>query len=540
MSQLLRVQRYTIFIFCKFFRKKIFLIFTVTSLLKVKLLFTFTSLFRVIKLKTTNIMKRLSVLIPIVLLLINIAPVNGQNSGINTNAKENSINQKYPPHTKNTNNIKDDDIVFVIDTACVYSFLNDPQRYTYTYSDKAERLTTLHEKTENGNWVNHTLKENTYDGFGNIIFEVWKTWVNNNWEYSDRTTFIYSAENYLITKIKDVWTNGNWESSERDSYSYNTSGKVVSFVKELWTNGNWVNNSKTVYVYNDEGDLTYLIQELWKNDVWVNDKQFVYNYDSNHNQTSMISQTWNSGEWFNVSKDSSNYNSSNKKTLYLYQTWNDSLWKNLFKYNYEYNNLDYVETSTMMTWEDSLWVNSEKINYSYGAYGAVENELKKTWTDNDWTDYSMKQYTYDEYGNAQESNYYFWEGVWTQNKDDVIEVAYDYNTKQETFYGYHVHAAYSSMIVNVEENKSFEKNITINPNPADKQIVVNIKPEHPADTVIVGLLDINGKIIERKKGKPDGLNQKFVFDTSGLPSGIYFVSMIHQNKRITKKVIIQH
>jgi len=207
----------------------------------------------------------------------------------------------------------------------------------------------------NGTW-------SKISGIGNIIFEVWKTWVNNNWEYSDRTTFIYSAENYLITKIKDVWTNGNWESSERDSYSYNTSGKVVSFVKELWTNGNWVNNSKTVYVYNDEGDLTYLIQELWKNDVWVNDKQFVYNYDSNHNQTSMISQTWNSGEWFNVSKDSSNYNSSNKKTLYLYQTWNDSLWKNLFKYNYEYNNLDYVETSTMMTWEDSLWVNSEKIN----------------------------------------------------------------------------------------------------------------------------------------------------------------------------------
>ncbi len=449
---------------------------------------------------------------------------------------QSKLNKEIKHQKQNTLN---DDEVFVIDTAYVYSVSQDPQRYTYTYSSKAERLTTLLEKTVNNNWENFTLTEYTYDANGNKIFEVWKLWGDDDWVNSSRTTYIYSDENNLITSVNEVWDNGNWVNSERNSYSYNTSGKKVSEVKEIWNGTDWENNTKTIYVYSDQGDMTYMISEVWMNDVWVNNKQLVYTYDSNHNQTSGVTQTWSSGEWLNVSKDSSTYTTTNNKTMYLYQTWNDSVWNNYFKYDYQYNDLDYLETSILMMWNDTTWTNSEKINYSYGSYGVIETELKKAWANNTWNDYSMKQYVYDEYGNALESNYYFWEGIWTQNQDDVIQVAYNYNTKFENYFGYNVHGAYSSMIVNVKENNRLNNKITLAPNPANDKVTVNVKTDN-TDTIFVNLVDVNGKVISTISGNNKNNQSGFVFKTGDLPAGVYFIVISNQNNKLTKKLIIQH
>ena len=435
--------------------------------------------------------------------------------------------QKHDPYydTYYNHSLREDDLIFVIDTAYNYSLSDNPRRYNYTYSNTGERLSTLLQKNIDDEWENFTLNENTYDILGNRIFEVWKSWVNNNWTNESRVTFIYSSDNYLLSSIEELWVNGSWVNNERGTYSYNTGGQVVSHVIELWNEDAWENNSKDIYVYDDFGNMTYALGMMWHIDVWQNESQYTYTYDENNNLITGLYESWEDGDWSNISKDSSVYNETNMKTMYLYETWNDSLWVNSFKYDYLYNDLDYLATRTMENWQESTWVNSEKIQFSYGSYGGVESELKQIWEEAIWVDYSMYQYNYDDYGNALEGNFYYWDGLWTQNQDGPIQIAYDYSTKLETYFGYHVHAAYSSMLVGINEARIANNNISAGPNPTRDIFSINLKISENR-MVKVELYSIGGQYLYSIfDNQLITGSHNITINTKQIPAGIYMVKI---------------
>ena len=447
----------------------------------------------------------------------------------------------FDPLYKALNNQRnrEDDLIFVIDTAYDYSILADPKRYLYTYSEQGNRLSTLYQGYSNNEWQNVSLTEFTYDQLGNKIFEIWKSWVNNSWINASQATFIYSGDNNLIYSIKEIWNNGTWENDERNSFLYNVGGQVVSHVKEIWDTLSWVNNSKSIYTYDELGNMTYVLGELWQNDVWINDKQYSYNYSDN-NLISGLYETWQNGEWQNVAKDSSVYNDANNRIMYLYKTWDDSAWINNFKYDYTYDDLDYLETSTLKTWDDE-WINSERTQFSYGAYAEIESKLQQVWSTTEWADNSLFQYTYDDNGNALEGNYYSWEGIWTQNQDNVIQITYNYNTKMEAYFGYHVHAAYSSMLVGIKENIQEVSNITFGPNPTKNTFLINFSVTVKS-FIRIDLYTLSGEKIYsvvNKRFLPG--YQTIQLNTMDLAAGSYMVKLSDSNhhQKIIKLVVVK-
>jgi len=434
-------------------------------------------------------------------------------------------------YCKNNKTNREDGLIFVIDTATVYSVSSSPKKYTYTYSIQGYRLSTLTQIEQNGSWENSTLEECTYDEAGNELTSVWKYWSNNEWVNSSRTTNSYSTANNLLSTLSEIWEDDVWKYNEMDTYMYNTGGKVVSHITQVWTDGDWANLTKEIYTYDDFNNLITALGEVWQASAWREDQQYVHTYDANNNMVTVVYDQMESGVWVHISKDTNTYNEANKKTMDLNKIWNDSVWVNNLYYTYSYTDLDYLESSIGKQWLNNDWVNFEKHYYSYGEYGAVETEIASVWDNGDWVNNYMKQYGYDDDGNALSGNYYYWEGGnWAQNQEAPLEMFYCYAAKTEVYFGYSCDASYSSMLVGVEDNSADAEVAICYPNPFNNSTNLHFKL-NDYSFVRATLYDINGR--EIKNPVSNYLNpgvQNIQISLEGLKTGLYFLKLYYNNR----------
>ena len=431
---------------------------------------------------------------------------------------------------QNNENLRDDDIAFFIDTATVQSVSSAPKKYTYTYSDKGYRLTSLEETEVDGEWENSTLNECTYDDAGNMLTSVWKFWDGDNWVNSSKSTNSYSVDNNLLSSINEVWDDGVWKYDAQESFSYNVGGQVVSHVLQIWSSGDWVNQSKEIYVYDDSGNMLTALGELWLSGAWRNDQQYTYTYDDYNNMLTGLYEQWQDGIWVNITRQTNTYNTANKRTSSLNEQWEDSVWVNQMNINYTYNDLDYLETSISEIWQNNSWVNTEKQEFTYGAYGGLETSILESWDGTDWVFYSMTQYVYDENGNALTGNYFVWEGgSWTQNQEGVLDLYYNYCTENEPYFGFSVNAHYVSLIVGVNNYREHFSDVICYPNPTYG--ISNVKFNLAKTSLVkLTLTDINGRTLKNiYNGQMKGGAKNLQVLSSELPKGTYFLKLLVNN-----------
>ncbi len=492
----------------------------------------------------------------LLIVLISVFIAYGQNAVAGVDNTEyqlqNSANGKYMQyyhdfmHTldpvnycKNNKTNREDGLIFVIDTATVYSVSASPKKYIYTYSDQGYRLTTITQVEQNGSWENSTLQECTYDEAGNKLTSVWSFWDNNSWIPSSRTTNSYSPENNLLSSLSEIWEDDVWKYNEMDTYMYNTGGKVVSHVIQMWSDGDWANLTKEIYTYDASNNLITALGEVWLAGAWREDQQYVHTYDANNNMITVTYDEMQSGVWVHISKDTNTYNEANKKTNDLNKIWNDSVWVNNLNYAYTYNDLDYLEESTGEEWLNNNWINFEKHTYSYGDYGGTETEIAFLWDNGNWVNNYMKQYVYDDNGNALTGNYYYWDGGgWTQNQEAPLEMFYSYAAKTEVYLGYLCDAAYSSMIVGVDENITNASDVVCYPNPFST--VTNLKFNLKEYSLVKATLyDLNGKQVKSLDNNYMNPGTHYIqVSSDGLKNGVYFLKLNLNNYVKTLKLSI--
>ncbi|RLD87390.1 MAG: hypothetical protein DRJ09_10395 [Bacteroidetes bacterium] len=440
---------------------------------------------------------------------------------------------------KNNKISRDDYTKFLIDTATVYSISTSPKKYIYSYSEQGYRLTTLVQVKENGEWNDAQFEERTYDDAGNMLTSIWKYWSNNDWVYSSRTTNTYSSENYLLSSLSEIWDDDVWKYNEMDTYQYNTGGKVVTHTTQIWSNGDWANMSKDIYTYDEYNNLITALGELWLAGAWREDQQYTHTYDANNNLITAVYDMMQNGVWVHSSMDTNVYNNANKRVLDLNKLWDDSLWVNNLNISYTYDDLDYLETSTTETWVNNDWVNSEKHNFSYGEYSGLETDIALVWENENWENSFMKQYVYDENGNALSGNYYTWEGgSWTQNQEAPLEMAYNYTSQTEVYFGYQCDAAYSSIIVGVDNPKNSTFDAVCYPNPFSDIATVRFNLNHYS-LVKATLYDASGKEFKQLESKymNPGTSQ-IQISSEGLATGVYILKLNVNNYVKALKITI--
>ena len=431
------------------------------------------------------------------------------------------------------------DVNFLLDTAYVTSASGNPQRYTYTYDENGNITSELLE-IQNGNaWKYFNLKTSTYDANGNLLMSFWRVWNNGAFVNSTKDTYTYSLEGYVLTYTYFYWENGAWVNNTHSSYSYNTAGNVVSNVIENWENSNWVNYSKELYVYDDNSNMLYAFGELWADTIWKNDQQYTYTYDDNGNLLTGVSQVWGVIDWENLARETYTYNSSNNRTMYLGELWGDTTWVNNNKYSYSYDALDKLQTAIGEMWAEGTWNYTTKKTYAYSTYGGVESLLSEAWDNFQWNSFSLCQYVYDEYGNALNAQYLTWDGSgWFQSDDGLINLYYNYSTQVESYLGFLVQGCYHSLPVGVVENNAILKDVIIAPNPTTNVSSVSFSLSNYAN-VNLSLFSDEGRLVSNIfMGMLDAGNHKFTVDVTGLSPGMYFVSLISNNKNKIVKLIV--
>ncbi len=92
-------------------------------------------------------------------------------------------------------------------------------------------------------------------------------------------------------------------------------------------------------------------------------------------------------------------------------------------------------------------------------------------------------------------------------------------------------------IVDVSEFE-IDNNITIYPNPASSFVRINPGELNPSTTISVQLIDMTGRIVysDSKLNAYD----EITINTSEYPNGLYFINLMFDNKRVTKKLMIMH
>ena len=254
----------------------------------------------------------------------------GQVSTINL-----GINKK-----KNTNTFKLNGSMYRPVTAVV----DDTLRYTYTYDNNGNRLTSLTEIWTNNAWENSSRSTYTYDNNGNMLTQLKEQWTNNAWVNDWRYTSTYDNNGNELTWLSEIWTNNAWVNAWRYTNTYDNNGNMLTLLNEQWTNNAWVNEWRETSTYDNNGNMLTWLSERWTNNAWVNVRRYTYTYDNNGNMLTRLNERWTNNAWENSSRYTSTYDNNWNAIKGEYFEWLNNAWVTAHGYfSLSYNSgADYI------------------------------------------------------------------------------------------------------------------------------------------------------------------------------------------------------
>lgn len=382
-----------------------------------------------------------------------------------------------------------------------------------------------------------------YDLNGNIISWFNFVWNNNK---SSRRSFNYYNFDQNDKLISDIWewwavSNDSLMIKVRNSYFYGANGRLGAKLMEKFENNNWLRYDSTTFTYDINNLLIVDSLYAWHKDHWekprLHDK---YNYDSNSNLIEILHGIGKSS-----SREIYQYDDFNNKILDLEQIWGDSVWVNVKKNTYTYGPNNNMMVEVLAFWELPLndWYKCYKYSYTYNDKNKKLLKLVEAGNrDNEnWVNYARNHYEYDKNDHLISELIEGWDGVnWVTGKVtgiyfylDEITPFYEPCTgsKLEIFYNPATSVSFTSNKVPAD--------LTISPNPVSGILNINYTIINPGTSriTITNILGIPvGKIPPDEN--PVAVNGKFKFDTSTLPSGIYFCTLQTPECTITKQFVV--
>jgi len=435
-----------------------------------------------------------------------------------------------------------DQLYFFPDTVDVYSIEQNPVRYTYFYSENGDRLMTLVKAFENEQWVNSYLQMNTFDEVGNLLVSRIQEWQNENWVNSFRQTQTFTTNHNVLTWLNEDWNGTDWLAVDRGTYTYNEAGEPVAYLKENWTGNDWVGDFYDLYMYDDFGNMLSGIRQLWEINTWVDDERYTYTYDINNNMLSGIYEQWDGENWQFSYKEEYSWNAQNLPTQITASVWAGTDWVWVSRYAYDYNEFGYVVNSTLEIYTEGAWSFNQRAQFTHNFFGGVQSALVEYWIDSAWVNFSLSAFNHDEYGNTLGADLYGWDtDTWMQNHDDSIELSYYYNLMSDYYTGYHIEAAYVSILTGIDRAVDKTRaNLTVYPNPASSEINVQLTAPAGSNAELALYNAAGAKLMNVYSGNFADGEHTFRVNISQFNTGLYFVKLTTENDIFISKLLINN
>jgi len=432
--------------------------------------------------------------------------------------------------------------LFVLFILLPFSIQLYPQEISFYYDKIADNLSAQSNGSQlienltkqlwvesSSSWVNDSLLEYSYNN-QNLL----DTFVTHKWRYGTtwgnefKATFNYDGNNKLILKSHWGW-GGGWGETSRYFYYYYGNDNLLSINFHSLVEGNWRYLTRTVYSWNEFNLVTMIaIEGLYGfYNYWGPSSKEEFSYDSTNSLIMKERFVYYSMSYWRRDLRDLYFNDANGNRIEnLRQDWNntDSVWVNDYRYLYEYDLNNIIVSTLYQDWQpdSSNWVNVWRETYTYSPQNKIATMLKETWTqETGWNNYVLQTYFYDTNYNWVERIIYLWNETHWKN--------------------YYRHLATWQEPVSVEEeipisNSFYLFNNYPNPfNPSTK-----IKFEIPTfGFVTLKIYDVLGNEVSTliSEEKPAGA-YAVNFNATGLPSGIYFYTLIASGFSETKKMIL--
>lgn len=371
------------------------------------------------------------------------------------------------------------------------------------------------EELVNGKWVNYEQDIVSFDQSNRITSVLVQQWASNAWVNYAKDDITYDIKGNLIG-VEAYYAVGNsWTLIQgiRESYTFNGGGFISSMTQTESTGGPYVNNTEELFTLDGNGAITTAIISTYDSlsGLWAK-------YDSLTNISWLYFNPIVSVDYATLGTDGILAVGGNKYLGYIETKYDSSLneWvspqKNIFTYN-----ADSLPTNTII--QDKIktgWVNNTSDSTSYYPRDDIKTYLSRYWTGAKWLNTSQGNNninTYDVDGDITECI--------AQNTDQNNPNAFDNYSKTEYLY---------NSITGIEpvSNATFK----IYPNPAS--IRLNIDMGQNEFHGVLTILDLTGKIIQSQNLSGGNLS---TVDVSGLPMGMYFVSINSGYEVTTSKFI---
>ncbi len=158
-------------------------------------------------------------------------------------------------------------------------------RFTYTYDNNNNLLSTFQEDWQNGAWQNEKLDSLFYTSGGILISKTNIRWQDSTWNFFIRHTYSYYSNNLISTALCEKWNINAWVNLNIENYSYDNAGNLISYLLQYFQGDSLNNVNRYLYSYDLSGNmLTYTFQK-WQNNTWDNNWNWKrsYSYDNNNN-----------------------------------------------------------------------------------------------------------------------------------------------------------------------------------------------------------------------------------------------------------------
>jgi hypothetical protein len=364
---------------------------------------------------------------------------------------------------------------------------------------------------------------------------------DNSWNFWQTVDLKYNPWGFP-TEIIYTIGEGEEASKTRKLYSYNTYMEETEVLEQYFDpeNGGWINLSRKRSQF--EGKYqTEFMYEIWADDHWEvnNGLQWVYSFDDHTRVSDIVTKEYvpELGTFENRTKQGYSYpntTTSFYNEVYI-DRWTGTDWLTFERWDYTWTSDMYWELLVYRYTHDNgvtVTLTSKVINdfrdYNiiFTTYNAVGQdfytETRITVLVDDHANFILNKF---EMGDGTKEGWNLFSALeydLTYSGNNVIQrITKEYfegagwvNSIKEDF------SDFISLSSKVPQKQEF--NLTLFPNPASAQTVVNLS-NLETDVVTVGVVAMNGQLISEETIEVSGNTANFTLNLVGFDPGIYMV-----------------
>ncbi len=319
------------------------------------------------------------------------------------------------------------------------------------------------------------------------------------------------------------WIDSSWVlllKEEKYFSGFSPPDSIITYRQDSLSSS-WLYAFRDINYFDTQGNDTCSINYLFDTNIsaWKNSSKNVYHFDENGNRVQSDFFTWDEqqSKWLTQSRIVNYYTGDYNDSTYIF-LWNygTSGWDTISKSvnQYHEDKLKDVTTNYGRNQTEHTWFLSQMSFRSYNGEGLIDTSGRYSWNPQttEWDPLELNTYSYFN-GKVRLDSKYNWDSQSGQLKLDT-----------KAYYYY------------LGESTGIEKfelaNLTIFPNPAHKQVTINV--ENP-ENCYLQVYDLKGRLI---------LNRRIVNQITNLPltnfkAGTYLFKIENKRRVATRKILIQ-